>query len=134
MEQMLKQTFNELTIEEFIDPPCTTKYRSWASKQWVRCRCSCGETIEVPLYGVVNGYIKSCGCYRSRKAAETLKKNKENNPTPNAIYLTHGDQTMNLAEWSRETGIPRTTIMYRLGKKLPVDQILARKDDDYAEV
>lgn len=129
MENIIKQTFNELTIEELITPPDTDKYRSWRSKQWVRCTCSCGNTVEVPLYGVTKGYIKSCGCYRSKQAAKTLQKIKQHNPTPNAKYLTHNGQTMNLTDWSKETGIPRTTIMYRLGKQLPIDKILAKKDE-----
>jgi hypothetical protein len=37
---------------------------------------------------------------------------------------------MNISEWSKETGIPRSTIAYRISKELPIEKVLERKDDD----
>lgn len=131
MENLTDKVFNELTIKKIIPKPQNIeKYKSWNTGIWVKCECSCGEIIEAPLYGVKNGFIKSCGHYRREKAAETLKKNKESNPTPNAIYLTYQGKTQNITEWSKETGIPRTTIMYRMDKEMPVEKILERKCDN----
>lgn len=131
MNDLKDKVFNELTIKKIIPKPKhITKYKSWNTGLWVECECSCGEIIQVPLYGVKNEFIKSCGHYRKEKAAETLKKNKEHNPTPNAVYITYNGQTKNISEWSEETGIPRTTIMYRLNREMPVEKIFEKKGDD----
>lgn len=127
MENLLNTTINELTIKKFIDKPNTDKYKSWNTDKWVHCECSCGEEIDAPLYGVQRGLIKSCGHLRKEKAAELIEKNR--NSTAAAVYLTHDGKTLNISDWSKETGIPRSTIMYRMGKELPVEKILERKDD-----
>ena len=129
-KDIINKTFNELTILRHIGRPDTEKYRTWNTGQWVECRCSCGEITELPLYGVVNEYIKSCGCLRKEKAALTLEEIKKNNPTPTAIYLTFKDKTLNISDWSKETGIPRSTIMYRISKDLSVDKILERRNEN----
>ena len=121
-------TFNELTVRGFIKRPEIDKYKSWNTKIWVHCECSCGETIDVPLYGVTHGYIKSCGHLRAEKATESIEKNR--NSTATAIYLTHEGKTMNISDWSKETGIPRSTIAYRIGKNMPIEKVLERKEED----
>lgn len=124
----LNKTYNELTIKGPIEKPNTDKYKSWNSV-WVHCECSCGcdGGVDVPLYGIKKGFIKSCGHLRSEVARKSLKKIHETNPTPTAIYLTYEDKTLNISEWAEETGIPRTTIMYRMNKGLPIEKILERK-------
>jgi len=129
MEPILETQYNELTIKKYIDKPeDTDKYKSWNTSIWVHCECSCGNEIDVPLYGVTHGLIKSCGHYRREKAAEAIEKNR--NSTATAVYLTYDNKTMNISDWSKETGIPRSTIIYRMNKELPVEKILERKDDD----
>ena len=59
-----------------------------------------------------------------------MKLDECRDSTHNATYITHNGKTMNITEWSRETGIPRTTIMYRLSKELPVEKVLERKDSN----
>lgn len=130
LNNFINKTFNELTIRRFIEPPNTNKYKSWNSKLWVHCDCSCGETVDAPLYGVRKGYIKSCGHLRAEKAAETLAETKKTHPNPTAIYLTHDGKTLNISQWSKKTGIPRTTIMYRLDKDMPIEKVLERKNDN----
>ena len=124
----INNTYNELTIKEYIDKPeDIDKYKSWNTSSWVRCECSCGnKEVLVPLNAVVKGYIKSCGHLRVQNATARLEECRDS--THNAVYLTYEDKTMNIAEWSRETGIPRSTIMYRMSKQLPVEKILERKD------
>lgn len=128
-EQVLNKTFNELTIKKLINKPTAKdyKYKSWNTNNWVHCECSCGKEVDYPLKGVVSGQIKSCGHLKAEKAAATLAEIKKKNPTPTARYLTHEGKTMNISEWSKETGIPRTTIMHRLDKKMPIDKVLERK-------
>lgn len=123
-------TFNELTVRRFVNKPDTEKYKSWNTKVWVHCECSCGNEIDVPLYGVTHGLIKSCGHLKAEKAAAQLEEIRKTNPTPTAIYLTHDGKTLNISDWSKETGIPRTTIMYRISKGLPTDKVLERKSDN----
>lgn len=125
---VINKTFNELTVCYFIEKPNTEKYKSWNTSAWVHCKCSCGKEIDVPLYGVVHGYIKSCGHLRAEKAVESISKNR--NSTATAIYLTHEGKTQNISEWSKETGIPRSTIAYRMSKELPIDKVLERKESD----
>lgn len=127
---IINATYNELTIQDFIKKPDTEKYKSWNTNVWVHCRCSCGKEVDVPLYGVTNGLIKSCGHLKSMKAAEQLEKIRQENPTPTAIYLTHKGRTMNISDWSKETKIPRSTIAYRMSKGLPPEKILERKEED----
>lgn len=121
--------FNELTIREFIEKPDTDKYKSWNTGVWVHCECSCGEFVDAPLYGVKNGFIKSCGHLRSQTARAAMMKIREEHPNPTAVNLTHDGKTMNITDWSKETGIPRSTIAYRLSKELPMDKVLERKED-----
>ena len=129
-KNIINETFNELTIRKFVDKPDTNKYKSWNTKVWVHCECSCGKEIKAPLYGVVHGLIKSCGHLRAEKALAQLNSFKENNPPPNAVYLTHDNKTMNITEWSKETGIPRSTITYRMDKGMPPEKVLERKVDN----
>ena len=127
---ILNTKYNELTIKHFINRPNTDKYKSWNTNIWVHCECNCGKEIDVPLYGVIHGLIKSCGHLRAEKALAQLNQIKKTNPTPTAIHLTHNDKTLNISEWSKETGIPRSTIMYRLKKNMPIEKVLERKRDN----
>lgn len=57
-------TFGELKCVEF------KKYKD--SKQYEKglwlCICSCGLSIEIEQYRLLNNTVKSCGCLRSRKS------------------------------------------------------------------
>jgi hypothetical protein len=117
------ERYNELEVLEYIQRPDTEKYKSWNTNKWVHCICSCGKEIDLPYYGVKNGIIKSCGHLRAEKAQETLAEIKKDNPTPTAINITYNGETLNVSEWSEKTGIPRTTILYRLNKELPLSQV-----------
>lgn len=130
MNEVINVTFNELTVKKFVNKPDTDKYKSWNTSIWVCCECSCGKSIDVPLYGVTSGLIKSCGHLRAEKASDSLARLRQTHPNPRAIYLTFEDKTMNISEWSKETGIPRTTIMYRMEKNMPIEKILERKNSN----
>ena len=92
------------------------------------CQCSCGETTFAPLYGVTHGYIKSCGHIRKNMAIELLTKAHKGKPALNARYITYKGKTKNISEWSKETGISRTTILNRLNKNLPVEKVLEKTE------
>lgn len=118
---------NELTILSYSNKPDNSeKYKSYGGP-WVRCQCSCGKEIIVPLYGIKNGFIKSCGHLKGQKGGEKLKQYYETHDAVNANYLTIEGETKNISEWSRITGIPRTTILYRLNKKVPLDKLFEKE-------
>ena len=127
MEDIINKTFNELTILECIDRPETaTHYKSWNTNNWVRCKCSCGNIIEYPLFGVCHGIIKSCGHKKVEKAIENLSKVRREIPPLNSVYLSYKGETLSISEWSRKLGIPRTTIIYRLRQNQPMEQVLEK--------
>lgn len=60
----LGTTHNHLTILEAVDkanPPPDYPWSTFAGVI-VRCRCTCGAIVFRPLYNVVEGVAKSCGC------------------------------------------------------------------------
>ncbi len=125
----MKQVYNRLTVEEHISKPDNIeKYQSWNSSDWVRCTCECGTEVLAPFNAVQKGYIKSCGCLRAQSAASTLEECRDS--THSAINLEYNDEVHNIAEWSRITGIPRTTILYRLSKEMPIEKVLERKENE----
>ena len=128
MKKEIEKTYNELTIKKIIDRPNgETKYKSWGNV-WAECKCSCGETTFAPLYGVTHGYIKSCGHIRKNMAVELLTKAHKGKPALNARYITYKGKTKNISEWSKETGISRTTILNRLNKNLPIEKVLEKTE------
>lgn len=115
----INKKFNELTIISNIKRPDVSKYSSWNTPNWVRCKCSCGNIVDLPLYGVINNKIKSCGCLRIRNGiirSKTISKK--------GILLTYNNETHNLIEWSKITNIPYSTIKYRYNKGMPPNKIL----------
>ena len=127
-ELRIGQKINELTVKKKIPhPKDVDKYKSWNTNKWLLCECSCGKIIPLPEYGVVSGKIKSCGHYRAEKSAKMLAKLKEEHPHPTAIAITYMDKTMNLSAWAEETGIPRTTLSYRLNKGMPLDAVFSKE-------
>lgn len=125
----MKQVYNMLTIQEHISKPDNIdKYQSWNSNDWVRCTCECGKEVFAPFNAVQKGYIKSCGCLRTQRAIDTLNECRDS--THSAINLEYNNEVHNIAEWSRITGIPRTTISYRLSKEMPIEKVLERREDE----
>ena len=119
-------TINELTILSYSNKPDDNKYKSYGGP-WVRCQCSCGNEVIAPLYGIKHGLIKSCGHLKGQQGGETLRKYYETHDPANANYLTIDGETKNISEWSRITGIPRTTILYRLSKHVPLNKLFDKE-------
>ena len=42
--------------------------------------------------------------------------------------LTYNGKTQSIAEWSRELGLAKTTIPWRLKEKWPLEQVLSKED------
>ena len=124
-------TINELTIVEFIKKPdeCD-KYKSYPGA-WVKCKCSCGKEVVAPLYGIKRGMIKSCGHYKGMSGAKVLERFHKTHPEqPNAIYYEYDGETKNISEWSRITGIPRTTLMYRINNNFKPKDIFKKEGNN----
>jgi hypothetical protein len=117
---------NELEILAFTNKPDDTKYKSYGPP-WVRCRCSCGKEIIAPLYGIKRGFIKSCGHLKGTSGSAILKKYYEDHDKPTSTYLTINGETRNVSEWSRLSGIPRTTLMYRIKKQYPISKLFDKR-------
>lgn len=118
---------NELTIlEQVKKPENPEKYKDW-NGSWVKCKCSCGNEIIVPTYGIERGLIKSCGHLKGEMGGENLKEYYKTHNPSNTIYLRVEGETKSISEWSRITQIPRSTLISRINKHLPLEEIL-RKD------
>ena len=120
---------NELKILSYSNKPDDSKYKSYGGP-WVRCQCSCGNEIIAPLYGIKHGLIKSCGHLKGQQGAKTLQEYYKTHDPVNANYLTIDGETKNISEWSRITGIPRTTILYRLNKNVPLNKLFDKETSD----
>mgnify|MGYP006908835086 CR=1 FL=1 len=117
---------NELEILSYSTKPDTDKYKDYGGP-WVRCKCSCGNEIIAPLYGIKQGFIKSCGHLKGQQGGKTLQEYYETHEPVNATYLTVDGETRNISEWSRITGIPRTTLLYRINKKMPIEKVFSKE-------
>lgn len=124
-KEIIGKTFNQLTIEDVVPKPDTEKYSSWNTSLWVRCKCTCGNIIEVPFYGINNELIKSCGCLKAKLDKEKLK-----NQNKIGILLTYNGETKNLLQWSKDLGIKYSTIKYRYAHGMPPNKILEKKDNE----
>lgn len=53
--------------------PTENKDKDNGSIIW-ECKCSCGNTCYVPVYLLLKGGVKSCGCYASNVHSKSIKK------------------------------------------------------------
>lgn len=126
-KNIIGSKFNELTVIKYIKKPDTNKYKDYPGP-WVECRCSCGAKVKVPLYALKKNLVKSCGHYKGQIGGETLKRYYKDHDPSNTIYITYNQETKSVSDWSRDTGIPRTTIAYRINQNLPLDQVFKKEE------
>ena len=113
--------YKQLTVVEYIDRPENPKrYSNIASSNWIRCKCDCGNYIEVPAYIFGQGYVGSCGCFKANRGIELKKSGKLKKK---GIILTYGGQSYNIKDWSRITNIPYYTIIDRRRRGLPLEKV-----------
>ena len=66
---MVGQCFGNLKVIEFTQ-------RNESGKLMYKCKCSCGNEIEVIGQNLKNGNTKSCGCYRKQANSSRLTKDE----------------------------------------------------------
>ena len=115
------QVYNEFTVIKPINKPNTDKYSSINTDNWVECRCSCGNIVQIPTAILVRGKLKSCGHLRTQKGMENFNKGLLKK---RGVEFTFKDQTHNLKDWSRITGISYSTIKWRYMRGMPPNKIL----------
>lgn len=59
------------------------KYPSGKIQRIVKCKCDCGNIIEITLLRILSGNTKSCGCFRREYSKE---KNKTHGKTHTRLY------------------------------------------------
>lgn len=69
--------YGRLTVEEVLP---SRPRKNGKKRRWVRCRCACGKTKELPSDSLKRGNTSSCGCLARESSAQKLR---------NAI-TTHG--------------------------------------------
>ncbi len=135
MDNIIGNTYHELTIQELIPKPTGGKYRTWNTPTWVRCKCSCGKVVDLPFRGVKDGIIKSCGHLRHDRGVKYGKylASTRTEP-PHVVYIDYMGKRQSISDWAKEYGIARTTLMYRLKRGYPMEYALMKelpKDDGY---
>lgn len=73
---LVGQRFGRLVVEEYA---FTRKNAAF----W-KCKCDCGNYVNVPTYSLRCGNTKSCGCYRLEKQSET----KEDSHKYSGLYTS----------------------------------------------
>lgn len=79
-DEHIGKKYNRLTIVDF-----NCKQTGNAKHVYAVCRCDCGETKEIQLQFVIDGTIKSCGCY-AKEIRERQKQ--EYSKTKSPLYST----------------------------------------------
>lgn len=85
LENLIGVKYNNLTIIEEVDAIFT---KGGNKKRMISCRCNCGVEKTLVMSEVINGYVKSCGCY-SRVLA------KENTTIRNTKHKMYGTSEYN---------------------------------------
>lgn len=68
-QSLVGQRFGNLEVIEFTQ-------RNESGKLMYKCKCDCGNEIEVIGQNLKNGNTKSCGCYRKRANTSRLTKDE----------------------------------------------------------
>ena len=73
-DDLTGKTFGKLLVLE-----CTgiIKNKNGVSQTAWRCKCSCGNIVDVPRCSLVTGNTKSCGCYKNEKLKECVKQHQK---------------------------------------------------------
>lgn len=65
MKEYINKKINRITIKD--------AYRK-NSLDWFVCKCDCGNTFITRAMNVLNGYTKSCGCFRKETSKINAKR------------------------------------------------------------
>lgn len=67
-ENLIGKQFNELTVVDKIENHSPKNNRVFI--RW-RCKCTCGNVVEINSNQLISGHVKSCGCLKYRKTDMT---------------------------------------------------------------
>lgn len=81
-----------------------------------------GRMMSVSEVAALTGYDRTC-IYK-RIEGDRIRDVPADYVPRELHYITHSGKTLCASDWSRLTGIPRPTILYRLSKGWPVDKAL----------
>lgn len=113
------EEYGMLKVLKQVENPNNGRYKSWRPKVWFRCRCTCGKEVDVPERALITNAVRSCGHLRAAMATDRNQRIKKI-----GHVFTYEGKTMNLSDWSRETGIAYSTIKSRYNKGLAPKMIL----------
>ena len=91
-QSLIGQRFGALEVIEFTR-------RNDSNKLMYRCKCDCGNEIEVIGQHLKNGNTKSCGCYRKQVNTNRLTKDETNKTYGRLIVLEYDFNRDNEAWW-----------------------------------
>ena len=76
IKQLEGTKHNKLTILKECEPHIT---KGGHKRRVVLCRCVCGVEKRVQISSILNGSVKSCGCYSRKMSSERMKKQGTHN-------------------------------------------------------
>jgi hypothetical protein len=77
--------FNRLLVLSLAEKPKNTTQTGL----WWRCKCDCGNELNVYSNCIRRGEVKSCGCYKSEVLSKKMKKMRlEKTGTPEERFLS----------------------------------------------
>lgn len=104
-KKYINQTKGELTIKKIIG----MREYNGAYQTFVKCECSCGKIIEVPLTQVLAGQWKSCG----HTKIENLSKSRKAHVEGTYIYAIDGRKKVQSNSSTGVTGVSLRNGKYR---------------------
>ena len=105
-----------------------TVHPSWDPKQGGSFEQFLADIGERPTGTSLDRYPNPAGSYEPGNVRWATPRQQAHNRR-NTITLTYNGETLNIAEWSRRTGIGDTTIRYRVGCGWSPEQIFELKPD-----
>ena len=102
--QLKNKKFGKLTVIHFIYTKA--KYRYW------KCKCECGNEVNVIGFHLVSGHTKSCGCIKRYKGRNLASKN--------GMWKGKDVGYSQLHNWVRNR-LPKPQVCQKCKKNLPYD-------------
>jgi len=87
---MVKLDITNQKFGRLIAEYCTDRKDNNGNYFW-RCRCDCGNYVDVVTFRLRNGHTKSCGCIKAENASKLGKSNKlpDNKAALNRLYYNY---------------------------------------------
>jgi hypothetical protein len=98
---LTSQRFGRLVVQNLIG-------RLTSGRHLWRCRCDCGQEVEVVGHSLKTGNTQSCGCYQRDRAATASRKHR----TPPAINKLYNGYRQNAKKKGRVFELGRTEFQF----------------------